>query len=135
MATTVSVLLDPVVTIATTDMSDQVGKIEISETTDDVDVKVFGGGAKTVRGGMYSASVKLTFVQGFAAVDAVLRPLLGTVAAFTAKPADAVLSAENPEFTGSLVVNQVGWGGGPGDPIELDVTFQVTGRLVKDITP
>jgi len=134
MALVVTVLLDPVVTIATTAVSEQLQKIEIMEQTDDVDVKVFGAGAKTVRGGMYSASVKLTFVQGFAAVDAVLRPLLGTVAAFTAKPKSSSTAAENPIYSGFILVNQLAWGGGPGDPVELDVTYQVDGRVTKAIS-
>ena len=132
-ATSVKVLLSPSIKIATIDLSDQCSRLECAEAVEDRTIKVFVNG-ELHRGGIRTSTVKLDFVQGFDVVDAALRPLIGTVVAIDFKPDSGSKSAANPEWTGNVLVKNVGFVAGAGEEAVLSVELPVDGGILAVAT-
>jgi len=95
------------------------------------------GGWVEMIGGNKSGTLALTFMDDVAdnAVDELLFAMLGTVVTFTVKPVTAAISASNPEYQGSVLVNGYTFGGDVGSLATKQLTFPTTGAVVRDITP
>lgn len=83
--------------------------------------------------GLKSGSISVTFNDDFASgsVDATLWPLFGTSTTFELRPTSSAVSATNPKWTGSVVVNQIPVGGGVGELGAKSVTWPTTGTVTR----
>jgi hypothetical protein len=122
------------VTINGTALTTSVGKAELAVESDDVETTAFGGnGWRTRIGGLKAANVSLTFMQDYAAasVDATLWPLLNTLGTIVLTPAGTAVSATNPSFTFTCLINSITEGGQVGDLATFDVTWPISGAVTR----
>lgn len=128
------VATDYVVNIGGTDLSSTLNSVELSVEADDIETTAFGSGYRTRIGGLKQASVTLNFMQDFGAgsVDAVLFPLLGTLATVTIVPTSGTVNSTNPRYTAVCLVNAyTPFASSVGDIATLSVTWPVSGTVTR----
>lgn len=129
------VLLDAQLSIANNDLTDWCAKIELNDEYEDKDTTTFGsGGAKERLGGLESGEIGITFKQDYAdnALDEIMWLLRRQVVTFAARADEDAVSASNPNYTGSILINKwVPIAGSVGDVAEADVTFPLSGTLAR----
>lgn len=131
------VLTAAYVSIAANDLSAYTSKAELVVDVDDKEITTFGdSGWKTYLGGLKSGTLALTFKQDVAAaaIDSIVWPLLGTLAAFEVRNSSAAVGASNPKWTGSTLIKQ--WkplSGSVGDVAEADVSWPTSGVVTRAI--
>lgn len=88
------------------DLSDRVRSVTIDLKTDIVDATCMTDTYKDKLAGMTDWSVEVEFAQDYAAanVDDTLFPLMGTAVSLIIRPTQAVKGADNPEFTGTGIM-------------------------------
>lgn len=122
------------VTVAGTDLSTSLTSVELNLEADDKDTTTFGSGFRTRVGGLKQGSVRLNFLQDFAAgsVEATLYPLLGTIATVVIKPTSGTVSATNPTYTVPVLCTQVApISASVGDIAVQQVSWVTSGSVVK----
>lgn len=128
------VLTDVTVSVNGTTLSTSVSKAELAIEADDVETTAFGGnGWRTRVGGLKAANLSLSFMQDYAAgsVDATLWPLLNTLGTVVITPNGTAVSATNPSFTCTALINSLTEGGQVGDLATFDVTWPVSGAVTR----
>lgn len=110
------------------DFSDHTSSVEISLTKDEIDTTNFGGAGRERAHGLKDDSFEINFQQDFdaASVDATLYPLWDdeTEFAVRVRPTSAVVSATNPEYTGTCILLEYQpLAGSVGELSETSVTF------------
>jgi hypothetical protein len=129
------VLLDAVLVIDSNDLTQWCAKVELDDEFEEKDTTTFAsGGAKEVQGGLESGGVGISFKNSHTAgeLDEIMWALRRSVVSFTARADAAAVSASNPQYSGDILVNQ--WSpimGSVGDVNELDVTYPLSGPLVR----
>jgi len=130
-----SILTDVKVSINGTTFSTQVKQVELTVQADDKEVTAFGDAWKTHIAGLKSGSVKLDFFQDYTAttgLEAILWPLLGTLATVVVSPTSGTVSAGNPNYTFTALVTTVTpLTGAVGDVATESVTWPTSGTVVK----
>jgi len=122
------------VTVAGTDLSTSLTSVELNLEADDKETTTFGSGFRTRVGGLKQGSVRLNFLQDFAAgsVEATLYPLLGTIATVVIKPTSGTVSATNPTYTVPVLCTQVApISASVGDIAVQQVSWVTSGSVVK----
>jgi hypothetical protein len=135
------VLTDVVVTLAGTAISDHVASVTLTTDVAEVPTTAFGDTAVTRAGGLKDNSIQLELHQDFAvspsnSVEALVYPLIGTVAAMTVKPTSGAISTSNPEYQFNVLITS--WSpiaGAVGDLATVSVTWPISGAITKDVTP
>ena len=125
---------DYFVSINGTDFSTSLNSVELSQEADDLETTAFGSSWRTRIGGLKQASLTLNFMQDFAAgsVDAVLNPLLGSIATVVIKPTSGTVTSTNPTFTMTALCTQYSpFASSVGDIATLSVTWPVSGTVVR----
>jgi len=125
---------DYFVSISGTDFSTSLNSVELTEEADNLETTAFGSTWRTRIGGLKQASLTLNFMQDFAAgsVDAVLNPLLGSIATVVIKPTSGTVTATNPSYTMTALVTQYSpFASSVGDIATLSVTWPVSGSVVR----
>jgi hypothetical protein len=125
---------DYFVSINGTDFSTSLNSVELSQEADDLETTAFGSSWRTRIGGLKQASLTLNFMQDFAAgsVDAVLNPLLGSIATVIVKPTSGTVTATNPTYTMTALVTQYSpFASSVGDIATLSVSWPVSGSVVR----
>ena len=125
---------DYFVSINGTDFSTNLNSVELAIEADDLETTAFGQGFRTRIGGLKQASLTLNFMQDFAAgsVDAILSPLLATLATVVIKPTSGTVTATNPSYTMLALVTQYSpFASSVGDIASLSVTFPVSGTVTR----
>lgn len=128
------VALDYKVTINGTDFSSSINSVDLSIDSAEVETTAFGSTFTTRVGGLKSASITLDFMQDFAAgsVDAVLFPLLNTLATVVLVPTSGTVSATNPSYTALCLVNSYQpFASAVGDLATLSVTWPTSGTVTR----
>ena len=130
------VILNPVITVNSVDLSDHVTSVTIDDSTADIDTTNFGsGGAHTRVGGLKDGGITIEFQQDYASgkVDATLWAARGTIITCTVKATSAATSATNPLYSGSYLVTATGAGvkGKVGDLATTSVTWPRSGDLTR----
>ncbi len=129
------VLLAAFVSLGGNDLSSYTRKAELTTEVEDKDVTTYASlGWKEVLGGLKSGELSLEFLQDAAAtkIDSIMWPLLGTVVPFVVRLDNSAKSANNPEWTGSVLVN--GWNpieGGVGDEASVSVGYPTSGAVAR----
>jgi len=130
------VLTDAFVSINAVDLSAHVRAVTVnysSELQDDTNM------ADTTRvrlGGLLDWSFEVEFAQDFAAalVDATLFPLVGVTTTVLARPTSAAVSATNPNYTGTGILETYPpLGNSVGELATTSVTFQAAGVLSRAV--
>lgn len=130
------VLTDAKVTINGTDLSSSITSIDFSQEADDKETTTFGTAWRTRVGGLKQGSVKIDFLQDYAAsnVHATINGLLGSVATVVVTPTSGSATSTNPQWTfPCLVVQTQPVAGAVGDLATMSVTWPTTGTVT--VTP
>jgi hypothetical protein len=125
---------DYFVSINGTDFSSSLNSVELSQEADDLETTAFGSSWRTRIGGLKQASLTLNFMQDFAAgsVDAILNPLLGSIATVVIRPTSGTVTSTNPNFTMTALCTQYSpFASSVGDIATLSVTWPVSGTVVR----
>jgi hypothetical protein len=93
-------LSNPVVTIATVDLSDMCSAATLTYLVESLEDTAFGTNSRTYTAGLVNNEVTLTLYASFAASEtyATLFNLVGTKTTVTLKPTSAADSTTNPKF-------------------------------------
>jgi hypothetical protein len=122
--------------IATVDLSDYITSITLTQTFDEVETTVMGATAHQFSKGLESSTLAVDFLNDWAAakVGATLQAAYGTSVTALIVPVKAsptVISATNPLYTVSILINNltpVG-SGGPADYASSSMTFTCTSTV------
>lgn len=126
------VLTDVVATFGGVDLSDHISQIAVSYSAAEQPDTHMGDTFVGRIGGLKDWSVSVTFSQDYAAseVNATLFPLVGTSLAFVGRPTSAVVSATNPQFSGSAILTDyTPMGGSVGDKHTTSISLPGNGTL------
>lgn len=129
------VLLDAQLEIDGNDLTQWCAKVELTDDFEEKEVTTFSsGGAKEVLGGLESGSIGISFKNSHSAgeLDQIMWALRREVKTFKVRADEAAVSTSNPQYSGSILINQ--WSpimGSVGDVNEFDVTFPLSGALVR----
>jgi hypothetical protein len=126
--------IDYKISVAGTDFSTNLNSVELSQEADEVETTAFGQNFRTRIGGLKTGSVTLNFMQDFGSgsVDAVLNPLLGTIATVIIQSASSTVSATQPKYTAECLVTQYSpFASSVGDIATLSVTWPTTGTITR----
>ena len=127
-----------VVTLNSVDLSDQVTAVTINQTFDELETTSMGASSHTFVKGLESSTVTLDFINSYASseVAATLQAAYGTTVPLVIKPTSAVISATNPEYQTTILVNNLTpVSGSVGDLSTQSITFTCNSPIVVDITP
>lgn len=129
------VLLDSQLSIANNDLTGYVAKIELSDEFEVKETTTYGsGGAKENLGGLESFEAAITFKQDYDdnLLDEIMWGLRRTVSTFSCRPKASAVTANNPQYSGKLVISKwVPLSGSVGDVAEVDVTYPGSGPLAR----
>jgi hypothetical protein len=117
------------VKINSVDLSDHVKSITLNRTFDELEVTAMGDSSHRFTKGLESSTLTLSFLSDTAAasVNATLQAAWGTTVAFSLlQTKGTAVSATNPLYTGSILVNKTtDLNGAVGDIATQDITFTV----------
>jgi hypothetical protein len=128
------VATDYSITLNGTALSDALQSVNLTIQSDEVETTTFGGGWKTMVGGLRSGSLQLNFFQDFAAgsVDATLWPLINTVGTVVIKPTSSTVSSTNPSYTVPVLISQYQpFASSVGDAATLSITLPTSGTVTR----
>ena len=127
-----------VVTLNLVDLSDRVTSVTINRVFDELEVTAMGDSAHKFVKGLEASTVTIDFLNDTAAGEtiATLQAAWGTTVPLTLKQTSAVVSATNPEYqTTVLVNNTTDINGAVGDISTQSITFTCNSPIVVDVTP
>jgi hypothetical protein len=137
MATTTFLNNTLVVTLNSVDVSDQVTAATINQTFDELEITAMGNTSHVFAKGLESSTVTLDFLNSYAAAEVAttLQSAYGTTVALTIKPTSAVISATNPEYQTTILVNNLTpISGSVGDLSSQSIQFTCNSPIVVDVT-
>ena len=127
-----------VVTLNSVDLSDQVTAVTINQTFDELEITSMGNTSHVFTKGLESSTVTLDFINSYASAEvaATLQAAYGTTVPLIVKPTSAVVSATNPEYQTTILVNTLTpVSGSVGDLSTQSITFTCNSPIVVDTTP
>jgi len=127
-----------VVTLNSVDLSNHVTSCTINRVFDELEVTAMGDTAHKFVKGLEASTITLDFLNDTAAsnVLATLQAAWGTTVALTLKQTSAAISATNPEYqTTVLVNNTTDINGSVADISTQSITFTCNSPVVVDTTP
>jgi hypothetical protein len=126
--------IDHKITVAGTDFSTNLNSVELSLNADELETTAFGNNWRTRIGGLKTGTVTLNFMQDFGAgsVDAILNPLLGSIATVVIQSASGTVSVTQPKYTAECLVTQYSpFASSVGDIATLSVTWPTSGTVTR----
>lgn len=128
-----TVLTNVNVQIASVDFSDLIASIEFNDEAEEISTTAFGDTGQRRVGGLRDQSISLDFHVDFdpSEVDATIGALVGSTAAIAFSPKGTAIGTANPQYTGSVLITEWGWGGGVGELATKSVTWPVDGVLTR----
>ena len=127
-----------VVTLNSVDLSDHVTSATINRSFDELEVTAMGDTAHKFVKGLEASTITLDFLNDTATgkVLQTLQAAWGTTVPITLKQTSAAVSATNPEYqTTVLVNNTTDINGAVGDISTQSITFTCNSAIVVDTTP
>jgi hypothetical protein len=127
-----------VVTLNSVDLSDHVTSVTINRVFDELEVTAMGDSAHKFVKGLEASTVTIDFLNDTVAGETVLtlQAAWGTTVPLTLKQTSAAISAQNPEYqTTVLVNNTTDINGAVGDISTQSITFTCNSPIVVDSTP
>ena len=128
---------DASVIISTKDISDHVKSATLNYAAEMQDNTAMGDDTKSSFGGLKTWSLEVEIKQDFAAsdIDSILFPLVGTAFTVALRPTSAVVSATNPSYTGTGILESYPpLGGSVGDLATTSITIQCAGTLSRAVS-
>ena len=126
-----------VVTLNSVALSDHVTSATINRSFEELNVTAMGDSAVKFVKGLESSTITLDFLNDTAAsnVNATLQAAWGTTVPLTLKQTSAAISATNPEFQTTVLVNNTqDINGSPSDISSQSITFTCNSVIVVDTT-
>ena len=126
-----------VVTLNSVALSDHVTSATINRSFDELEVTAMGDSAHKFVKGLEASTITLDFLNDTAAanVNATLQAAWGTTVTLTLKQTSAAVSATNPEFQTTVLVNNTqDINGAPGDISMQSITFTCNSPIIVDTT-
>ncbi len=126
------------VTLNNVDLTDHVTSATINRAFDELEVTAMGDTAHKFVKGLEASTITLDFLNDTAAASvlATLQAAWGTTVALKLKQTSAAVSATNPEYqTTVLVNNTTDINGAVGDIGTQSITFTCNSPIVVDTTP
>jgi hypothetical protein len=127
-----------VVTLNSVALSDHVTSATINRSFYELEVTAMGDTAHKFVKGLEASTITLDFLNDTASANvlATLQAAWGTTVPLTLKQTNAVISATNPEYqTTVLVNNTTDINGAVGDISTQSITFTCNSPIVVDTTP
>ena len=127
-----------VVTLNSVDLSDHVTSATINRSFDELEVTAMGDTAHKFVKGLEASTITLDFLNDTASANVLqtLQAAWGTTVTLTLKQTSAAISATNPEYqTTVLVNNTTDINGAVGDISTQSITFTCNSPIVVDTTP
>ena len=128
------VFTDPYLTINAVDLADHVRSARLNYSAEMKDITAGGDDTRIRLGGLKDWSIDVEFNQDFAAskVDATLFGLVGSTFAIELRPSSGAVSATNPKFTGTGILESYPpIDGAIGDEATVSITIQAAGTLSR----
>jgi len=122
-----------VVTLNSVALSDHVTMATINRVFDELEVTAMGDTAHKFVKGLEASTIQLDFLNDTAAsnVNATLQAAWGTTVALTLKQTSAAVSATNPLYSTTVLVNNTqDINGGPADISTQSITFTCNSVIV-----
>lgn len=116
------------------DLSDKVKQLSFDRSIEVQDTTTMGSNSRTKEPGLKDASGSVTFLQGYGAgsVEATLDAAFGEIVPFEFRAKNDAVSADNPSFTGNLIITSLNpVAGGVGESQEAPINFDVTGDVTR----
>ena len=126
-----------VVTLNSVDLSDHVTSVTINRSFEELPVTAMGDSAMRYVKGLEASTVTIDFLNDTATSEVLqtLQAAWGTTVPLTIKQTDAAISATNPEYqTTVLVNNTTDVNGAVGDISTQSITFTCNSAIVVDTT-
>ena len=126
-----------VVTLNSVDLSDHVTSVTINRVFDELEVTAMGDSAHKFVKGLEASTVTIDFLNDTAASETLqtLQGAWGTTVPLTLKQTSAAISATNPEYqTTVLVNNTTDINGAVADISTQSITFTCNSVIVVDTT-
>lgn len=127
-----------VVTLNSVDLSDHVTAVTINRSFDELEITSMGDSAHKFVKGLEASTITIDFLNDTATskVNQTLQGAWGTTVALTLKQTSASISATNPEFQTTVLVNNTqDVNGAVGDISNQSITFTCQSVIVVDTTP
>ena len=121
-------------TVNSVDLSTYVSSTTLNRTVDEVEVTAMGDTGHKYVAGLEANSITIDFYNDWATgkVGQTLDSAFGTAVTVTVQPAAGVVSATNPKYTMSCLINNITpVNGGVGDLATQSVTWNVNGAITK----
>lgn len=126
-----------VVTLNSIDLSDHVTSATINRTFDELEVTAMGDTAHKFVKGLEASTITLDFLNDTATGEVLqtLQAAWGTTVPITLKQTSAAISATNPEYQATVLVNNTtDINGAVGDISTQSITFTCNSAIVVDTT-
>jgi len=126
-----------VVTLNSVDLSDHVTSATINRTFDELEVTAMGDTAHKFVKGLEASTITLDFLNDTATSEVLqtLQAAWGTTVPITLKQTSAAISASNPEYQATVLVNNTtDINGAVGDISTQSITFTCNSAIVVDTT-
>jgi hypothetical protein len=127
-----------VLTVNAVDLSDLVTNVVINRAFDELEVTALGDQGHRYIKGLEASSISIDFINDSATSQTLqtLNSQWGNNVTVTFKQKDAVISAENPLYTMTCLINNTTPANGAvGDLSTQSVTWNVSGTIEVDTTP
>ena len=127
-----------VVTLNSVDLSDHVTSATINRSFDELEVTAMGDTAHKFVKGLEASTITLDFLNDTATGEVLqtLQAAWGTTVPITLKQTSAAVSATNPEYQSTVLVNNTtDINGAVGDISTQSITFTCNSAIVVDTTP
>jgi hypothetical protein len=121
-----------VLTVATVDLSDHVTAVTINRSFDELEVTAMGDSGHKFIKGLEASSITIDFLNDTASAEVLptLQAAWGTNAVITVKQTSAAVSASNPLYTMTCLINNTtDINGSVADLSTQSVTFNVSGTI------
>jgi len=116
------------------DLSDHVKSVTLNYSAELQDDTAMGDTTRSRAGGLKDWSMEVEFHEDFASakVNATLWPKVGSTCVVLMRPVNATgVSATNPNFSGTSVLESLPVGGALGEMAATTATFQAAGALTR----
>jgi hypothetical protein len=123
------------------DLTDHVTSATINRVFEELEISAMGDTARKYTKGLETSTITLDFLNdngasGAGSVRAALQAAWGTTVPITLKQTNAVVSATNPEYQSTILVNNTtDINGAVGDISSQSITFTCNSPIVVDVTP
>ena len=126
-----------VVTLNSVDLSNHCTAVSINRSFEELTVTAMGDSAQKYAKGLEASTITIDFLNDTAAanVNATLQAAWGTTVPLTIKQTSAAISATNPEYQTTVLVNNTqDVNGAVGDISSQSITFTCQSVIVVDTT-